>query len=156
MDVVRLLGNQAALGGVKLTSSLDPRLPSVRGDRVQLQQVVLNLLLNAIQAASTQDAGARVVSMITYRSGAAARLIVADSGPGIPLDSMTRIFDPFFTTKADGLGVGLSISRSIVEVHGGEIRPPTRRRAGPSSSSRCLRKGHPHERRSWPRVHRRR
>jgi len=121
VDVVRLLGNQAALGGVKLTSSLDPRLPSVRGDRVQLQQVVLNLLLNAIQAASTQDAGARVVSMITYRSGAAARLIVADSGPGIPLDSMTRIFDPFFTTKADGLGVGLSISRSIVEVHGGEI-----------------------------------
>ena len=68
-DVVSLLGNQAALGGVKLASSLDPRLPCVRGDRVQLQQVVLNLLLNAIQAASSQHAGAPAVSMVTDRSG---------------------------------------------------------------------------------------
>ena len=64
-DVVRLLGNQAALGGVTLASSLDPRLPRVRGDRVQLQQVVLNLLLNAIQAASSQHAAAPAVSMVT-------------------------------------------------------------------------------------------
>ena len=93
----------------------------MRGDRVQLQQVVLNLLLNAIQAASSPHAGAPAVSMVTDRSGAAVRLIVADSGPGIPPESMTRIFDPFFTTKPDGLGVGLSISRSIIEVHGGEL-----------------------------------
>ena len=88
---------------------------------MQLQQVVLNLLLNAIQAASSQHAGAPAVSMVTDRSGTAVRLVVADSGPGIPPESMTRIFDPFFTTKPDGLGVGLSISRSIIEVHGGEL-----------------------------------
>jgi len=120
-DVIQLLGNQAALGGVKLASSLDPRLPCVRGDRVQLQQVVLNLLLNAIQAASSPHAGAAAVSMATDRSGTTVRLIVADSGPGIPPESMTRIFDSFFTTKPDGLGVGLSISRSIIELHGGEL-----------------------------------
>ena len=120
-DVASLLGSQAALGGVKLDASLDPRLPCVRGDRVQLQQVVLNLLLNAIQAASSQHSGSPTVSMVTGRSGTAVRLVVADSGPGIPSDSMTRIFDPFFTTKPDGLGVGLSISRSIIEVHGGEL-----------------------------------
>ena len=106
---------------MKLASSLDPRLPCVRGDRVQLQQVVLNLLLNAIQAASSQHAGAPAVSMVTDRSGTAVRLVVTDSGPGIPPESMTRIFDPFYTTKPDGLGVGLSISRSIIEVHGGEL-----------------------------------
>jgi two-component system, LuxR family, sensor kinase FixL len=120
-DVLHLLGNQAALGGVRLATSLDPRLPCVRGDRVQLQQVILNLLANAIQAASGQHAGAPAVSMATDRSGTAVRLIVADSGPGIPPESMTRIFDPFYTTKPDGLGVGLSISRSIIEVHGGEL-----------------------------------
>jgi two-component system, LuxR family, sensor kinase FixL len=120
-DVLHLLSNQAALGGVKLVSSLDPRLPCVRGDRVQLQQVVLNLLLNAIQAASNQRAGAPTVSMISDRSGTVVRLVVADSGPGIPPEGMTRIFDPFFTTKPDGLGVGLSISRSIIEVHGGRL-----------------------------------
>jgi len=120
-DVVDLLGHQAALGGVKLVPSLDSRLPRVRGDRVQLQQVVLNLLLNAIQAASSQHAGAPAVSLVTDRSGTVVRLIVTDSGPGIPPDSMTRIFDPFYTTRPDGLGIGLSISRSIIEVHGGEL-----------------------------------
>jgi C4-dicarboxylate-specific signal transduction histidine kinase len=120
-DVVDLLGHQAAIGGVKLASSLDPRLPRVRGDRVQLQQVVLNLLLNAIQAASSQHAGTPAVSLVTDRSGTVVRLVVTDSGPGIPPESMTRIFDPFYTTRPDGLGIGLSISRSIIQVHGGEL-----------------------------------
>jgi signal transduction histidine kinase len=120
-DVISLLGNQAALGGVRLASTLDPRLPRVRGDRVQLQQVVLNLLLNAIQAASHQHRAASTVSLGTGQSGNAVRLVVADSGPGIPPESLTRIFDPFFTTKPDGLGVGLSISRSIIEVHRGQL-----------------------------------
>jgi C4-dicarboxylate-specific signal transduction histidine kinase len=120
-DVIHLLSNQAALAGVKLASSLDARLPRVRGDRVQLQQLVLNLLLNGIQAASSQHAGAPAVAIATQRSGTAVRLIVADSGPGMPPEGMARIFDPFYTTRPDGLGVGLSISRSIVEVHGGEL-----------------------------------
>jgi two-component system, LuxR family, sensor kinase FixL len=120
-DVVGLLINQAALGGVRLASALDPRLPRVRGDRVQLQQVVLNLMLNAIQAAASRPAAAPVVSLITSVTGTEVRLLVADSGPGIAPESITRIFDPFFTTKPDGLGVGLSISRSIVEVHRGRL-----------------------------------
>ena len=121
VDVLHLLSSQAALGGVKLVSTLASRLPRVQGDRVQLQQVVLNLLLNGIQAASRQPAGVPSVSMVTDLSGTVVRLVVADSGPGIPPESMSRIFDPFFTTKPGGLGVGLSISRSIVEVHGGQL-----------------------------------
>ena len=129
-DVVGLLDNQAALRGVKLVSTLDPQLPHVRGDRVQLQQVVLNLLLNAVHAAASHRAGAPVVSMVTSRSGTAVRLVVADSGPGIPAENISRIFEPFFTTRSDGLGVGLSISRSIIEVHGGQLAAGNRASGG--------------------------
>ena len=113
-----------------LVTTLDPQLPRVLGDRVQLQQVVLNLLLNAIQAAASHRAAAPSVSVVTSQSGTAVRLLVSDSGPGIPPERMTRIFDPFFTTKPDGLGVGLSISRSIVEVHGGQLAAGNRASSG--------------------------
>ena len=129
-DVFGLLDNQAALGGVKLVSTLEPQLPRVRGDRVQLQQVVLNLVLNAIHAAASHPAGAPVVSIVSSRSGTAVRLAVADSGPGIPAKNMPRIFDPFFTTRSDGLGVGLSISRSIIQVHGGQLTAGNRASGG--------------------------
>jgi two-component system sensor kinase FixL len=121
-DVVHLLANQATLGGVTVTSTLLADLPPVRGDRVQLQQVVLNLTLNGIQASVAND-GVRkpIVSLTTGVCEHAVRLVVHDSGAGIPADSFARIFDPFYTTKTDGFGMGLSISRSIVELHGGQL-----------------------------------
>jgi C4-dicarboxylate-specific signal transduction histidine kinase len=121
-DVVHLLGNQATLGGVAITSTLLADLPPVRGDRVQLQQVVLNLMLNGIQASVAND-GVRkpILSLTTGVFDRAVRLFVHDSGAGIPADSFARIFDPFYTTKTDGFGMGLSISRSIVELHGGQL-----------------------------------
>jgi C4-dicarboxylate-specific signal transduction histidine kinase len=121
-DVVHLLSNQATLGGVAITSTLLADLPPVRGDRVQLQQVVLNLMLNGIQASVAND-GVRkpILSLTTGLFDRAVRLFVHDSGAGIPVDSFARIFDPFYTTKTDGFGMGLSISRSIVELHGGQL-----------------------------------
>jgi signal transduction histidine kinase len=121
-DVIHLLSNQATLGGVSITSTLLADLPPVRGDRVQLQQVVLNLMLNGIQASVAND-GARkpILSLTTGVDAHAVCLFVHDSGAGIPADSFARIFDPFYTTKTDGFGMGLSISRSIVELHGGQL-----------------------------------
>jgi two-component system, LuxR family, sensor kinase FixL len=121
-DVIRLLGNQAALEGVSVAPSLTPGLPHVRGDRVQLQQVVLNLLQNAIHASVANESARRpVVSITSGLCCGAPGLTVRDSGRGIPTESLDRIFNPFYTTKPDGLGVGLSISRSIVELHHGQL-----------------------------------
>jgi signal transduction histidine kinase len=121
-DVIRLLGNQAALEGVSVAPTLAPGLPRVRGDRVQLQQVVLNLLQNAIHASVANESARRpLVSITTGLSGGAAGLTVRDSGRGIATENLDRIFDPFYTTKPEGLGVGLSISRSIVELHRGQL-----------------------------------
>jgi signal transduction histidine kinase len=122
-DVIHLLAHQAALHGVLLLTELTSGHPRVRGDRIQLQQVVLNLVLNGIEA-SRQSASARrrAVSIATRLEGATLRLSVCDSGGGIPPDATARLFEPFFTTKSEGLGMGLSISRSIVELHRGQIR----------------------------------
>jgi two-component system sensor kinase FixL len=121
-DVLRLLGNQAVLEGVSVAPTLSPNLPRVRGDRVQLQQVVLNLLQNAIHASVANEAARRpTVSVVTRLCDGVPGLVVRDSGRGIPGESLDRIFDPFYTTKPDGLGVGLSISRSIVELHRGQL-----------------------------------
>jgi C4-dicarboxylate-specific signal transduction histidine kinase len=97
-------------------------LPSVMADRVQLQQVMLNLMLNAVDSMRSVDEGARALRIRThYDRGDELLISVEDSGPGIALHDRDRIFDAFFTTKAEGLGLGLSISRSIVEAHGGRL-----------------------------------
>ena len=97
-------------------------LPSVMGDRVQLQQVVVNLILNAIEAMSTVEDRARDLVIRTQRGeGDEVRVAVQDSGIGLDPKNVERIFDAFHTTKPDGLGMGLSISRSIVERHGGRL-----------------------------------
>jgi signal transduction histidine kinase len=94
----------------------------VIGDRVQLQQVVLNLLRNAIDATGTAPAGARSVWVSAVQSGAhLVHVVVGDSGPGIPPGSERRLFEAFYSTKSGGMGMGLSIARSIVESHGGKI-----------------------------------
>jgi C4-dicarboxylate-specific signal transduction histidine kinase len=118
-DVTRMFGSDAA---VPVELDLVPGLPPVRGDRVQLQQVVLNLVQNAMHADRSPGGNTSkrvVVHTRLERDGI--RIVVTDTGPGIAADVMPRVFEPFFTTKREGLGLGLSISRSIVELHGGRI-----------------------------------
>ena len=98
-------------------------LPNVWGDRVQLQQVILNLTMNAIEAMSDATDGSRELSISTSKAEAEGVLVtVSDSGPGLPHTDPERVFEAFYTTKASGLGMGLSICRSIIEAHGGRLR----------------------------------
>jgi signal transduction histidine kinase len=94
----------------------------VRGDRVQLQQALLNLILNGMEAlAEARDRERRIVVRTKPGDDAWVELVVADTGPGITADRLPRLFDSFYTTKPDGLGLGLSIVRSIAEAHGGRV-----------------------------------
>jgi PAS domain S-box-containing protein len=102
------------------TRPTDDLLP-VQGDRVQLQQVVLNLILNAVEAMGSVEAGARELSIITGQDQIGVRVAVRDSGPGIDPDHRERIFQTFYTTKSSGTGMGLSICRSIINGHGGRL-----------------------------------
>jgi signal transduction histidine kinase len=105
---------------VAVATELSPYVPMVRGDRVQMQQVLLNLLVNACEAMG--PGGARHVTIATYATDDdAVQISVTDRGPGIPAEQEPRLFEPFFTTKPQGLGLGLSISRSIVTAHGGRL-----------------------------------
>jgi signal transduction histidine kinase len=93
----------------------------IHGDRVQLQQVVLNLLLNAVEAMSSSEAGARELLISTEQDRTGVLVAVRDSGPGLDPSHLERVFDAFYTTKASGMGMGLSICRSIIEAHGGRL-----------------------------------
>jgi signal transduction histidine kinase len=110
--------------------SLD-ELPIV-GDRIQLQQVILNLVLNGIDAMMNTPTKDRIISIRTLRSERFSELSVSDRGPGIPEDKLERVFEPFFTSKADGMGMGLSIARTIVEAHSGQIWAENRDHGGAS------------------------
>jgi hypothetical protein len=97
------------------------QMASVRGDRVQLQQVILNLILNAVEAMSSVE-GIRELSICTEPTQSGGILVaVRDSGPGIEPERLDQIFKPFYTTKTSGLGMGLSICRSIIDAHGGRL-----------------------------------
>ncbi|WP_437626798.1 sensor histidine kinase [Sorangium sp. So ce1151] len=120
--VIPLVSDAARLAGATLRAELEPGLPRVRGDGLRLQQAILHLLVNALDAVSPCPPDARLVVVRTRAADRArVELCVADSGEGVPPEDLERIFEPFFTTKAQGLGVGLSISRSIVEAHGGRL-----------------------------------
>jgi C4-dicarboxylate-specific signal transduction histidine kinase len=121
-DIVALTQRELTRNGVSLTTELDTALPPVFGDRVQLQQVILNLVVNAIEAMGATTGRPRELQIRSERDGRDGVLVtVRDSGPGLPLAQPERIFGAFFTTKPDGLGMGLSISRTIVEAHGGKL-----------------------------------
>jgi signal transduction histidine kinase len=97
-------------------------LPPVLGDRVQLQQVMLNLIVNAVEAMATTSTGPRELLVSTAADTPdGVTIAVRDSGPGLPQAELRRVFDPFYTTKEHGLGMGLSICQSIVETHGGRL-----------------------------------
>jgi signal transduction histidine kinase len=108
-------------------------LPLIQGDRVQLQQVILNLIINAAEAMNGVSEGSRELQIGTGKDASGGVLVaVQDSGPGLKPESSDRLFDAFYTTKPGGMGMGLSICRSIVEGHGGRIWAS--RNAGPGAT----------------------
>jgi two-component system sensor kinase FixL len=120
-EVIGLLHSDSVIRNVKVSTELDPRLPPVRGDRIQLQQVALNLMLNAFEAMTAYPREERQVIVRTWQKDSEVLAAVTDYGMGIPAGETEKIFQPFYTTKTQGLGMGLSISRSIIIRHQGRI-----------------------------------
>jgi signal transduction histidine kinase/ABC-type uncharacterized transport system substrate-binding protein len=122
-EAIEMVAADARVKGVLLKADLEPGLPKVKADRVELQQVILNLVFNATEALHGQHTQRReVVIRSTRINNKRAEVSVADSGPGIAPEMLNRIFEPFVTTTNSGMGLGLTISRTIVEAHGGQIR----------------------------------
>jgi C4-dicarboxylate-specific signal transduction histidine kinase len=122
LEVIALINVDLLKNRVVLHSELASGLPLIQGDRIQLQQVILNLARNAVEAMGEVGEESRRLLISTGVAGSDSVLIrVSDTGPGLPADGLVRAFEAFYTTKAEGLGMGLSICRSIVEAHGGRI-----------------------------------
>src|SRR6185369_12302635 len=120
--VERIIHNDALLQGVTVNLDLSPGVLTVTGDNVQLQQVMLNLMLNAMRAMSEPECDSRRLIVRTKSIDESSVLVeVQDSGTGIPPGTLESIFEPFITSKRDGLGMGLSVCRSIIERHHGKI-----------------------------------
>ena len=111
---------------------ITPDALPILGDRIQLQQVILNLVVNGIDAMKETPSENRIISIRTSRVEEFAELSVSDRGPGIPEDKLEEVFEPFFTTKAEGMGMGLSIARTIIEAHDGLISAKNRDDGGAS------------------------
>ena len=121
-EVIALAESAITTNGVSVRTRLAEALFPVQGDRVQLQQVVLNLILNAVEAMSTVEAGPRELLISTEQIKTGRVLVsVRDSGPGIDPNHLDRVFEAFYTTKPSGVGMGLSICRSIIDAHGGRL-----------------------------------
>jgi signal transduction histidine kinase len=121
LEVVALTRTEAANNGVLVRTQLAEGLPPVQGDRVQLQQVILNLILNAIEAMSGVGEGERQIFIGTGNESEGVLVEVQDTGPGLPAATLDLLFNAFYTTKPGGLGLGLSICRSIIEAHNGRL-----------------------------------
>ena len=120
-EVLVLSGTELLRSGVIVHCELAADVPAVRGDHVQLQQVLLNLIMNAIEAMSPVVDRPRTLSIRSAKEGGGVGIQVQDSGTGLEPEEMDLIFEPFFTTKPQGIGMGLSIARSIVQAHGGRL-----------------------------------
>jgi C4-dicarboxylate-specific signal transduction histidine kinase len=122
LEMVVLTRSEVLKHGVSLQTQLAPGLPMVEGDRTQLQQVILNLILNAIEAMGGMDEGTRELRINTETEAAGGVLVtVRDSGPGLDPADVEHVFKAFYTTKPKGMGMGLAICRSMVEAHGGRM-----------------------------------
>jgi C4-dicarboxylate-specific signal transduction histidine kinase len=121
-EVIVLARSEISKNGVSVQTALTGRVLPVEGDRVQMQQVVLNLILNAVEAMGSVEAGPRELSISTEQTRANSVLVaVRDSGPGIDPENIERVFEAFYTTKSSGVGMGLSICRSIIDAQGGRL-----------------------------------
>jgi signal transduction histidine kinase len=127
-DAMAFLRHELQAQGATLTLDLAADLPLVRGDRIQLQQVIVNLAVNALQAMA--GAASRRLNIRTSQAGGDVRIDVEDNGPGISDSNLPRLFESFFTTKDGGMGMGLPICRSIIEAHGGRISTANRDAGG--------------------------
>ena len=122
VEVLELAHNEARRNLVEINEQLSDDLPRVRGDRVQLQQVILNLVVNGLEAIAKNKDGARELTVRTERDGDnMVSVAVSDTGQGLDAAQIERVFDAFYTTKTDGMGMGLAISRTIIESHGGRL-----------------------------------
>lgn len=130
-ESLKMLAAEALAHEVSLTAQLAPDLPKVSADRVQVEQVILNLARNAMEAMEGQSVDRKVLKIRSARANdKEAEVSVADSGVGIPPDSIGGIFDAFVTTKPNGMGLGLAISRTIIEAHGGQIHAENKSEGG--------------------------
>ncbi len=120
-DVLRLAAPDAENRGVVINQEFDDALPSIIGDKIEIQQVILNLLINAAQAMQDVNPESRQITVRTTHDARFVQLTVEDGGIGLADDQLRRIFDPFFTTRPGGIGMGLSISQSIIQSHEGKI-----------------------------------
>ena len=120
-EVIGLARSAIIENRISVQTRLAERTPTIHGDRVQLQQVLLNLILNAVEAMGSVEAGPRELLISTEQDHTGVLVAVCDSGPGIDGTQLERVFDTFYTTKSNGTGMGLSICRSIIDAHGGRL-----------------------------------
>jgi PAS domain S-box-containing protein len=120
-EVIGMTRSEVSNNGIRLQTRLTESLPAIQGDRVQLQQVMLNLIVNAVEAMSQMSDGHRELLISTGIEAGDVLVAVRDTGPGLPEGAIEQAFDAFYTTKSSGLGMGLSICRSIIEAHGGRL-----------------------------------
>ncbi len=122
LEAIALTHGEATKNGVSVRTQLAEGLPTIEADRVQLQQVILNLIVNGIEAMSETTDAPRELLLSTEKADPDGVLVaVRDSGPGLAPETLSPLFDAFYTTKANGMGMGLSICRSIIEAHGGRL-----------------------------------
>jgi C4-dicarboxylate-specific signal transduction histidine kinase len=120
-ETAALLHSELVAADVPLALELQPLLPAVKASYVELQQSLLNLMLNGLQAQQATERSSRKLTVTTHDADGAVIMAVRDRGPGLSPDIASRIFDAFFTTKPDGLGLGLTFCRPIAEIHGGKL-----------------------------------
>jgi signal transduction histidine kinase len=122
LEVVSLTSSEVHKNGISLQTQLSNDLSPIQGDRIQLQQVILNLIKNAVEAMSGVAEGPRELRVSSGKDESQGVLVaVRDSGPGLDPETLARLFDAFYTTKPEGMGMGLAISRSIIEAHSGRL-----------------------------------